>query len=207
MLKRDFYLRDGNIVARDLLGKILVHNTPEGRFSGMIVETEAYLGMNDLASHAANRKLTDRTRIQFGMGGYSYVYLIYGMHYCFNIVTNIMDRPEAVLIRALQPVDGIEEMLKKRKCKRVEDTCNGPGKLCTALNITNEEYGKDLCGSDLFLEDGNVYLKEEIGVSPRINIDYAGESKDLLWRYYVKNNKYVSKVHKSYASDLTLADL
>lgn len=207
MLLRDFYLRDANLVAQDLIGKKLVHNSNEGLFSGLIVEVEAYIGPNDKASHAFNNRYTKRTKIQYGIGGFTYVYLIYGKYYCFNVVTSTFEKPEVVLIRALQPIDGIEKMQSKRNCKRVYDLCNGPGKLCMALDIAYDDYGKDLCDSNLYLEEGIHYSRDQICVSPRVNIDYADESKDLLWRYYIKNNKFVSKVPKRYASDITLADL
>lgn len=204
MLAREFYLKDVNLVAQDLLGKMLVHQTKQGRYSGIIVEVEAYNGANDKASHAFQMRKTKRTEIQFGLGGYAYVYLIYGMHHCFNIVTNTVDKPEAVLVRALQPVDGIDVMLARRGSKRPQDTCNGPGKLCQALHITQKQYGEDLCGNTLYLEDAIACPREQIGVSARINIDYAEECKDLPWRYFIKDNPFVSKVPQKYHSDLTL---
>lgn len=207
MLSREFYLRDVNMVAQDLLGKHLVHQTRQGRFSGMIVEVEAYNGANDKASHAYKLRRTNRTEIQFGIGGYAYVYLIYGMHHCFNIVTNTSDKPEAVLVRALQPVDGAQEMLVRRGCHHLQETCNGPGKLCQAMQITQKQNGADLCSNTLFLEDGESFQHKQIGISARINIDYAEESRDLPWRYFVIGNPNVSKAPQKYNLNLTLADL
>lgn len=204
MLKRDFYLRDVNSVAPELLGKLLVHKTSSGTASGMIVEVEAYSGATEKGAHSYLNKRTPRTEIQFGDGGYAYVYSIYGMHSCFNVVTNKRDIPEAVLVRALEPVDGIDLMSTRRNVQNTLDLCSGPGKLCCALGISKANYGDDLCGSDLFIEEYKTFSKKEIAVSPRINIDYAGEDAKLLWRYFIKDNMYVSKVPKKYASHRTL---
>ena len=187
-LNRDFYLRDVNIVARDLIGKILVH----GKTSGIIVEVEAYKGPQDKASHTYNNKRTSRTEIQFHEGGYAYIYMIYGMYYCFNVTVNSPDKPEAVLIRALEPFNGIEIMKSRRKTENLKNLCNGPGKLCQALNITKKNYGEDLCGENIYISDNNN-SPVKIITSPRINIDYAEECKNFLWRYYIEGNKFVSR--------------
>ena len=187
-LTRDFYLRDVNAVAHDLIGKILVH----GETSGIIVEVEAYKGPEDKASHTYNNKRTSRTEIQFREGGYAYVYMIYGMYYCFNVTVNSPDKPEAVLIRALEPFNGIEIMKSRRKTESLKNLCNGPGKLCQALNITKENYGEDLCKDNIYILD-NKNSAMKIITSPRINIDYAEEYKNFLWRYFVEGNKFVSK--------------
>lgn len=187
-----------NAVAPELLGKRLVHCSDKGVTSGIIVEVESYVGPYDKGSHAYQNKRTDRTEIQFGLGGYAYVYAIYGMHFCFNVVTNINEKPEVVLVRALEPVDGIELMQQRRNTKELFDLCNGPGKLCRAMDITKKQYGFDLCNSKLYIEPFLCVEKSQIMVSPRINIDYAGECKDYLWRYYIKDNLYVSKVEKRY---------
>lgn len=197
-LTREFYLRDANVVAPELLGKKLVHHSDEGVTSGIIVEVESYIGPYDKGSHAYQNKRTDRTEIQFGPGGYAYIYAIYGMYFCFNVVTNINEKPEVVLVRALEPVDGIELMQQRRSTKKHSDLCNGPGKLCMAMGITKKQYGFDLCNSELYLEPFVYVEKSSIMVSPRINIDYAGECKDYLWRYYIKDNPHVSKVKKRY---------
>ena len=198
-LTRAFYLRDANIVAPELLGKLLIHRSAEGVTSGMIVEVESYVGPSDKGAHSYSNKRTDRTEIQFGLGGYAYIYTIYGMHSCFNVVTNIKDKPEVVLVRALEPVDGIELMQQRRTAKNYIDLCNGPGKLCKAMGITKKQYGCDLCGSELYLEPLQHIKKSCIMVSPRINIDYAEECKDYMWRYFIKDNPYVSKVAKRYS--------
>lgn len=198
MLKREFYIRDANQVARDLLGKKIIHNTEEGILSGMIVETEAYLGTLDAAAHSYKSSPNGRTNVQYNEGGYAYIYIIYGMHYCFNVVANIADKPEAVLVRAVEPLDGIELMKKKRNTDSIINLCNGPGKLCQALDINKSHYGLDLCSGDLYIDHYTDILSDNILTSKRINIDYAGEAKDYLWRYYIKNNIYVSKVPAKY---------
>ncbi len=193
MLSREFYLRDANDCAVDLLGKKLVHETDHGLVSGMIVEVESYIAPGDAASHAYNNKKTKRTEIHYNPGGLAYIYLIYGMYNCFNIVVNTEDKPEVILVRALEPIDGIEIMNKNRRTNKLTELCNGPGKLCQALSITTEQYGYDLCNSTLYLEEFYNISQSDILRSPRINIDYAGEAKDYLWRFYLKDNKFVSK--------------
>lgn len=198
VVPRDFYLRDGNEVAPLLLGKMLVHNTPEGQTSGIIVEVEAYIGPDDKGSHAYGNLRTERTEIQYGPGGFAYVYSIYGMHSCFNVVTNREEKPEVVLVRALEPVNGIELMQKRRNTIERKELCNGPGKLCRAMGITKAQYGVDLCNSDLYILPYKHIQKKDIMVSPRINIDYADECKEYYWRYFISNNQYVSTVAKRY---------
>ena len=186
-LEREFYIRDVNIIARDLIGKLLVHESPEGITSGFIIEAEAYKGPEDKASHTYNNRRTERTEIQFHEGGYAYVYMIYGMYYCFNITENIASKPEAVLIRALEPNEGIELMKERRKTQSLRNLCNGPGKLCCAMGITKEHYGIDLCGDELYLIDCERPAPV-IMTSPRINIDYAEEYVNVKWRYYAASN-------------------
>lgn len=197
-LSREFYLRDVNLVAPELLGKLLVHRSKEGVTAGMIVEVETYSGSCDKGSHAYQNKRTPRTEIQFGPGGFAYVYAIYGMHWCFNVVTGTENQPDVVFIRALEPVDGIELMQRRRGIENRLELCSGPGKLCKAMGITKEEYGLDLCGTELFLTPCAQIDQSRIMVSPRINIDYAEECKDYLWRYYIKDDPYVSKVAKRF---------
>lgn len=194
MLGRDFYLRDALKTAEGLLGKKIVHNTDKGIISGIIVETEAYLGTLDAAAHSYKASPDGRTNIQYKEGGFAYIYMIYGMHYCFNVTANIAGVPEAVLVRAVEPLDGIELMKENRNMDNVFNLCSGPGKLCKALSINKSHYGIDLCGDLLYIDNCIEIEKEDILTSKRINIDYAGEAKDYLWRYYIKNNKYVSKV-------------
>ncbi len=182
-LPREFYLRDGLTVARELIGKKLVTALPEGVTSGIIVETEAYMGTIDPAAHSYRGK-TERTKIFFGAGGFVYVYLIYGMHICTNVVANVENIPEAVLIRALRPVDGVELMKLRRGKKNLRGLCSGPGKLSQALGITKNFYGADLCGEKIFIEDGENL---SVASTKRINIDYAGAAADFLWRFVATN--------------------
>ena len=191
-LPRNFYNRDALIVAEEVLGKTLVHVTKEGVTKGKIVEVEAYKGSMDKAAHSYNN-FSERTKIQYGEGGYAYIFLIYGMHICMNIVTNQVSEPEVLLIRALEPIEGIELMKKRRNTDKVKLLCNGPGKLSQEMGITKENYGEDLCGDILYLEDGISVQKKQIVRSKRINIDYAEEAKDFLWRFTIKDNPYVSK--------------
>jgi DNA-3-methyladenine glycosylase len=190
-LPREFYERNTIEVARELLGKFLVHESTDGQTIGKIVEVEAYIGPDDKASHAFKGLRSARTEVQFGPGGYAYIYLIYGMYYCFNFVTNMRNYPEVVLLRALEPIAGIETMNKWRQEKNSKNLCNGPGKLCQAMGITKKDYGADLCGDTLYVLDEEP-LNFEIGVSTRINIDYADEYKFKPWRFFIKGNRFVS---------------
>ena len=187
---REFYLKSGLEVARDLIGKKLVHNSAEGLTSGIIVETEAYMGAIDAAAHSY-KGLTDRTKIQFGVGGYAYVYLIYGMYTCMNVVVNVENIPECVLIRALQPIEGIELMKIRRKKNNLRDLCSGPGKLTQAMGITKNHYGIDLCGEEIFIEEVENFTPD-ITATKRINIDYAGDAANYLWRFILTDNKFLS---------------
>ncbi len=184
-----FYLRDALTVARELIGKILVSVTPDGICSGRIVEAEAYMGSNDAAAHSCHGR-TPRTEVLFGDGGRAYVYLIYGMYCCLNLSTNVEDKPECVLIRALEPLEGVDLMKTRRKTDRLEALCSGPGKLCAALGITRADNGVDLCGNRLYLLDDGCL--PEINTSKRVNIDYAGEAADYEWRFYIDGNRFVS---------------
>jgi len=195
-LSREFYLRDARAVARDLLGQELVRVSPEGTVAGIIVETEAYLGVADRASHAFGGRLSRRTAIMYEGGGRAYIYLIYGMYWCLNFTTREAGTPEAVLIRALQPSAGIDLMRRRRDAagKRLTDLANGPGKLCRALGIDGSLYGEDLCGDVLFVQARPPVTAEEIAAAPRVNIDYAGEAAHHEWRYYLKGNPCVSRL-------------
>ncbi len=188
-LERAFYQRDGVTVARELVGKKLVTNLPDGLTSGIIVETEAYMGTIDAAAHSYRGK-TERTKIFYGAGGFVYVYLIYGMHLCTNVVANVENVPEAVLIRALEPVDGIELMKRRRGKKNLRELCSGPGKLSRALGVTKNFYGADLCGDEIFIE--TTEIKPRIAATKRINVDYAGAAADYLWRFVAANSKFLS---------------
>lgn len=202
MLDRAFYERTVITVAPALLGKVLKRRTPEGILSGIIVETEAYSGLCDAACHAYPFKHTPRTEILFGAGGYAYVYKIYGLYHCFNVVVNRPGQPEGVLIRALEPLEGIAGMHQNRTAGRAEPPpgktaaprylCGGPGRLCQALALDRQDTGTDLCGTDLWIEPYKTIAPEDITVTPRINIDYAGAARYYPWRYLVKGNPYVS---------------
>ena len=197
-LPRSFYLREANTVAPELLGKLLVHNTPDGPVAGMIVEAEAYVGSRDKAAHSYPRRRTPRTEVQFGPGGFAYVYFIYGMHTCFNIVTNGPEEAEAVLIRALEPAWGLDYMAARRKVSSPQMLCSGPGRLCQALGIERSHNGCDLCGDELFLLPWQNIPPAQIMVSPRINVDYAGDCAALPWRYFIRDNPYLSRVPRRY---------
>ncbi|MBQ3404921.1 MAG: DNA-3-methyladenine glycosylase [Oscillospiraceae bacterium] len=190
-LPREFY--DGCTVdiARALLGKKLVRTTDEGVTAGYIVETEAYMGKADPAAHSY-KGMSERVRVQYGPQGMSYIYMIYGAHYCFNITTGPIGRPEAVLVRALEPCEGLELMEKRRRTTKLFSLCSGPGKLCKAMDITKAQYGTDLCNihSGLYICEGIV--PEKTVASKRINIDYAGEAKDWLWRFTIDGNPHIS---------------
>lgn len=191
-LPRTFYARSALEVAPDLLGKLLVHITTEGLTSGYITETEAYMGPEDKAAHTYGGRKTKRTQAMFGPPGHAYIYLIYGMYHCFNVVTATEGQPQAVLIRALKPKDGIDLMFARRqfktnhqhiKTKRLCQLTNGPGKLCQALAITKEQYGHDLTGDTLFIAPAETVSPQDITTGPRINVDYADEWAQLPWRF------------------------
>ena len=188
-LPREFYLRDGLTVARELIGKKLVTNLRDGLTGGIIVETEAYMGKLDAAAHSY-KGLTERTRIFYGEGGFVYVYLIYGRNLCTNVVANVENVPEAVLIRALEPVDGIELMKRRRGKKNLRDLCSGPGKLSQALGVTKDFYGADLCDNEIFIETTDRQV--QVTATKRINVDYAGDAADYPWRFVATGNPFVS---------------
>jgi DNA-3-methyladenine glycosylase len=194
-LPRDFYLGDAETVARGLLGAILVKKSAEGTASGVIAETEAYAGHDDAACHSFKHHAPPpghRTRVMFGDGGYAYVYFIYGMHHCFNVTANVAGKPEAVLIRALEPADGIDLMRARRNAQDVKNLCRGPGKLCQALGITRDDYGRDLCGDELFILEGKPVPDEAVSATPRVNVDYAGEASAYPYRFVTKDSKFLS---------------
>ena len=184
VLPRKFYINDTKQVARDLLGKKLVRKIGGQVLSGIIIETEAYKGKNDPASHAA-RKKTERNKIMFGEAGHVYVYFTYGMHYCFNVVAKKEnDQSGAVLVRAIQPEQGIKQMIKNRKTDVISNLANGPGKLTQAMQITLMQYDFDLTrNTSLFIIDGKKPAK--IIAKPRIGIK---EGTEKLWNFSVKNH-------------------
>jgi len=175
-------------IARDLLGKILVRHYAGEWLAGMIVETEAYLGERDPASHAY-RGRTPRTELMYGPPGFSYVYLIYGMYYCLNFVTEPAGKAAAVLIRALEPVAGLSTMQRLRRTNRVEQLTSGPGKLCQAMAIDFRLNGVDLTGDQLFVVEGEYFTDDQIIQTTRIGIRSA---TDKPWRFYIKGNPFVS---------------
>lgn len=187
-LPRSFYARDTKEVAKDLLGKILVRKLAEGTIKGKIVETEAYYGEEDPASHAFRGK-TERAKIMWGMPGTVYIYLIYGMYYLFNIVTEKKGKAGAVLIRALEPQEGIGLMKKMRKTDEIKNLTNGPGKLTQAFVITNKKHKQDLLSGSLIIEEG-VREEFEIISTTRIGVNAGGQAK---LRFYIKGNEFVSK--------------
>lgn len=191
-LSREFYNIDSLTLAEKLIGKILVRKTDNEIIKGRITETEAYIGAIDKASHCYGGKKTERTKIMFGPPGFAYVYLIYGMYYCLNIVADKEEVCSAVLLRSIDPIENIEKMCLNRYNKNISEIskyqmknlCNGPGKLCKALNITKSDNGVDLLGNELYVEDDG-FRHFSIETSKRINIDYAEEAKDFLWRFTI----------------------
>ncbi|MBS0287465.1 MAG: DNA-3-methyladenine glycosylase [Proteobacteria bacterium] len=197
IIGQTFYLNEDVLaLSKALLGKVLVTKLDNTLTSGIIVETEAYNGVSDRASHAYNNRRTARTETMYAKGGVAYIYLCYGMHHLFNIVTGAKDNPQAILIRAIEPLDGIPIMLKRRQQKKLSYRLTaGPGVLCEALGISRKLDGVSLRkASPIWVEDRGILISEsEIIASPRIGIDYAKEHKDLPWRFSVRNNPWTSK--------------
>jgi DNA-3-methyladenine glycosylase len=192
-LGREFYQQPTLQMARDLLGKRLVRVLNGQRLSGIIVETEAYIGEADGACHAS-RGRTARTEVMYGPPGHAYVYFIYGMHHCFNVVTEEEGFPAAVLIRALEPLEGLERMRRHRPGRPDDQLTNGPGKLCAALAIDRTLNGVDLCISQVFfIEEGRTVADEEIATGPRIGIRSDEVARSRPWRFYIKGNRCVSR--------------
>ncbi len=194
-LPREFYTR-GNVVtvARELLGKLLVVPAAKGkRVSGKIVEVEAYRGPQDRAAHSYGGRRTKRTETMYGTGGTAYVFFVYGMYYQYNVVTGAAETPHAVLIRAVEPVEGIELMRKRRQGQPDHNLTNGPGKLCIALGIDRQLDAADLLGNKVWLEEGEKVSRSQIAAGPRIGIDYAEGWKDKPWRFWIRDNACVSR--------------
>ena len=193
-IERKFYMRDAVTVGKDILGKIIVKKTADGRMmSGRITEVEAYMGITDKASHSYGGRRTKRTEVMYKEGGYSYVFLIYGMYECFNVTVGREGDPQAVLIRGVEPLENKNLMWEKRKVKKEKDISNGPGKLTKALGITREDNGADLVASEnLWLEDDGYKVKDIVETT-RIGIDYAEEDALKPWRFYIKDSIFVSK--------------
>lgn len=194
-LPREFYTRSNVLtVARELLGKLLVVPAANGtRVSGRIVEVEAYRGPQDRAAHSFGGRRTRRTETMYGIGGTAYVFFVYGMYYQFNIVTNVVDVPHAILIRALEPVEGIELMRKRRRRQPDHNLTNGPGKLSIAMGIDRKLDAADLLGDRVWLETDRTVPRSQIASGPRIGIDYAEEWRDKPWRFWIKDSAFVSR--------------
>ena len=194
-LPKSFYQREDVLqVARDLLGKILVTKWNGIITAGRIVECEAYNGEIDRASHAFCGRRTNRTEVMYAEGGVAYVYLCYGIHHLFNVVTNNKNIPHAILIRALEPLQGIDKMLERTgKLKPGNSLTKGPGNISRAMGIQTGHTGISLMSKKLFIaDDGTTYATKEIVATARIGVDYAGRDAKLKYRFFVKGNPYVS---------------
>jgi DNA-3-methyladenine glycosylase len=196
---RRFYQRDPIILARDLLGRRLVRLDQGKRLAGDIVEVEAYLGVPDLAAHTSGGRRTPRNESMYRDGGHLYVYFTYGLHFCMNVVASEIDEPVAVLIRAIEPVEGLEVMRERRtRARKATDLCSGPAKLCQALGIDRQYDGLDLADpkSPIFIEPSRVARSEiesRTMTSPRIGVAYAGQWALRPLRFYLRDNPHVSK--------------
>ncbi len=202
-LPREFYTRENTLqIAQDLLGKILViPGENDKRVSAKIVETEAYLGAIDKAAHSYNNRRTKRTETMFAVGGTVYIFFIYGMYFQFNIVVGEIDTPHAILVRAVAPLENIELMRERRNAKSKnpdkqmpdKNLTSGPGKLCIALGIDKSFNNADLLGEKVWLEEGEKLTKTRIASGKRIGIDYAEEFAEKPWRFWIKDNEFVSR--------------
>ncbi len=203
-LERSFYERNTLIVAKELLSCVLVHVTPEGTTIGRIVETEAYMGPEDKGAHSYGGRHTPRMDPLYGTGGFAYIYQLHGYNYCINVVTQKEGVPQAVLIRAVEPLEGLELMARRRKIdisegkmSKLKNLTNGPSKLCQAMDINTSLNGIDLCGDEIFIEPPtSLKSGEEIAAAPRVHIDYAEEYRDKLWRFLLRGNRFVSVGYK-----------
>ncbi len=195
-LPKDFYLSQDVVgISQALLGKFIVTQNQGERTAGMIVETEAYRGAEDRASHAFNHRRTTRTETMYQCGGVAYIYLCYGIHHLFNVVTAPEDCPHAILVRAVEPFEGQDIMLARRGMKKMASSLTaGPGVLAQALGITTALNGSLLTSKTIWLEDRSIQVaKKDIIASPRVGIDYAKEHRDLPWRFRLKNSEWTSK--------------
>lgn len=192
-LPSSFYQSKTESVAKKLLGKKLVRIYRGHRISGLITETEAYLGLEDKACHSYGGRKTQRVNSMYLEGGHAYVYFIYGMYFCFNVVTRSCHHPEAILIRALEPLEGVEWMQRFRAQQGIKNLTTGPGKLCQALNINKSLDGINLQSDSIFIEDGQAVPGKNIIAKPRVGISYAEEAVHWPLRFYIKDNKFISK--------------
>ena len=191
---RRFYERDARTVARGLLGKYLVFESPVGRFCGRIVETEAYLGEQDTASHAFHGR-TRRTEVMYGQGGHLYVYFTYGMHWLMNVVTGVEGRAEAVLLRAVEPIEGVAQMAVNRRGATLRLLTSGPARVTQAFGIDGSLNGADLCDGLVWIEDrGDAVKASEIVATKRVGVGYARAWKDKKLRFYLADSEFVSRV-------------
>ena len=196
ILERSFYLREDALsIAKELLGKVIVSKIDDKFCSGIIVETEAYIAPEDRASHAFGNKLTKRTKTMFAKGGTAYIYLIYGFHSLFNVVSNREGVPHAILVRAIEPLEGVDIMMQRRKMQKLNyNLSNGPGKLTQAMGITTKYDGLDLCDIDSPVQIWDKGIEfANIIASPRVGIDYAGEYKDKPWRFRAGDSDWIGK--------------
>jgi DNA-3-methyladenine glycosylase len=193
-LPKEFYEQPTLELAKALLGCLLVKETDQGIAAGYIVETEAYIGPIDRAAHSYNNRRTPRTEVMFHRSGLAYTYLMH-THCLFNVVSGGEEKPEAVLVRALEPLYGIEFMKIRRGVEDLKSLTNGPGKLTKSMGISMEDYGRSLTLLPLYIAKG--ICPESISVGKRIGIDNSGEAKDYPWRFWVTNNKFVSRHQKS----------
>lgn len=194
-LIKEFYTREDTVaIAKDLLGKKLV-SVVDGQFtSGIICETEAYCGPADRGCHAYNRRLTDRTKIMYSEGGVVYVYLCYGIHYLFNVITHSEDNPHAVLIRAIEPVDGVDIMMKRRNVKKMNEGLGaGPGLVSQCLGFTTKHTGISLLENKIWIEDAKTLAPKNIIESARVGMNFEGPYKLIPWRFRIKNSLFSSK--------------
>lgn len=204
-VKREFFAQPTLVAARRLLGMELVHETAAGVAAGRIVEVEAYMGPGDRAAHSYGGRRTERVRAMWGAPGHAYIYFIYGMHWCCNVVTGPEGVPESVLVRALEPTEGLPLMARRRGLAWPEggsapttaylrQLTSGPARLCQALAITGEQYGWDLVDSPLYLRHATAPVAaDQIEAGPRIGIDYAGPDRDHPWRFWVQGSRHVSR--------------
>jgi DNA-3-methyladenine glycosylase len=195
-LPQSFYL-NSNVVslAQDLVGKVLCTNIGGKTTKAVITETEAYCGRSDKACHASGGKRTSRTETMYQCGGIAYIYLCYGIHHLFNIVTNVEDKADAVLVRAVKPLEGIDVMLERRNAETVTPRLTaGPGRLTQALGITTSMDKTSLVGDTIWMEEwSSIFWNSKLTATTRIGVDYAGEDAQLPWRFYPKNISWVSK--------------
>lgn len=193
ILQKNFFARNTHIVARQMLGKTLVRKTNDTIYTGIITEVEAYIGEDDLACHASKGR-TKRTEIMYGDPGHAYVYLIYGMYHCLNVVTEGKEFPAAVLIRAVEPTVGIADMIRNRNTSNIHNLTTGPGKLCQAMDVTLDANGVDMTHAfPLYIENEKEIPEGTIHATTRIGVAYAKHCANYPWRYYIKDSPFISK--------------